>query len=263
MDKPLEFSFFWSGDLRESNEEGVDWSCCAKGSSRKGSGLGVGKKLRLAEKAFSGKKDAWGFGRGREEEVMPFVKNEFSLKEFWLVLISEFRSTNRISLLSWHIWKEKKKKKESVSPCCDFKWESYIKWPGLSKSPLDFYLDRPVDHYLLLLPPHVHLLIVESDLQPIPHPWPLVKSQLHWPLIKWKLTVVYFIHVSAHPYRLVEFMIIIVSTHALKSLKGNWLWVTSSDYLSILSSKVRNDLRSPTQLLTWCTLPSIVPPRVI
>lgn len=159
--------------------------------------------------------------------------------------------------------KKKKKKKESVSPCCDFKWESYIKWPGLSKSPLDFYLDRPVDHYLLLLPPHVHLLIVESDLQPIPHPWPLVKSQLHWPLIKWKLTVVYFIHVSAHPYRLVEFMIIIVSTHALKSLKGNWLWVTSSDYLSILSSKVRNDLRSPTQLLTWCTLPSIVPPRVI
>lgn len=40
------------------NEEGADWSGCAKGSSRKGSGLGVGKKLRLAEKAFSGKKDA-------------------------------------------------------------------------------------------------------------------------------------------------------------------------------------------------------------
>lgn len=43
------------------------------------------------------------------------------------------------------------------------------------------------------------------------------------PLIKLNLTVVYIIHVTAHPYTLAEFMITVVSIHVFESLKGNSL----------------------------------------
>lgn len=88
---------------------------------------------------------------------------------------------------------------------CDFKCESYIRWPRLSNLPLDSDLDKLVDRYLLPSPSWVHL-VVQQILPTIPLPHALLfKSQYHWSFIKWNLIFVYFIHVFPHPYSLAEF----------------------------------------------------------
>ena len=77
----------------EEDEETARSPFLEKGSSLKGSGLGVGKKLSCEEKGFSGERLGWGLRTEEEEEAvkgLPFT-------QFWLLSISVDRSISRMS----------------------------------------------------------------------------------------------------------------------------------------------------------------------